>query len=97
MVSGLMLGAIRLYQRYISALLPASCRYHPSCSEYTRLAVEAHGAARGIWLGVRRLVRCHPWGGYGIDLVPGSTGGHDARGDLFHGCGKPGQGVGDEA
>ena len=72
MVSKLMLGAIRVHQRYISGLLPASCRYHPSCSEYTRVAVRTHGPARGAWLGARRLARCHPWGGYGIDLVPGA-------------------------
>ncbi len=97
MVSGLMLGAIRLYQRHISGLLPASCRYHPSCSEYTRLAVEAHGPARGVWLGARRLARCQPWGGYGIDLVPGTAVDRDARGDLSHGTPRPGPGVGNEA
>ena len=78
MVSKLMLGAIRVYQRYISGLLPASCRYHPSCSEYTRVAVRTHGPARGVWLGARRLARCHPWGGYGIDLVPEAAEGHEA-------------------
>ena len=72
MVSKLMLGAVRVYQRYISGLLPTSCRYHPSCSEYTRMAVRTHGPVRGVWLGARRLARCHPWGGYGIDLVPGA-------------------------
>lgn len=72
MVSKLMLGAIRFYQKYVSGLLPAACRYHPSCSEYTRVAVRTHGPVRGAWLGARRLARCHPWGGYGIDLVPGA-------------------------
>lgn len=77
MVSRLMSGAIRFYQKYISGLLPASCRYHPSCSEYTLQAVETHGAARGVWLGARRLSRCHPWGGYGIDPVPGAVEGRE--------------------
>ncbi len=72
MVSRLMLGAIRFYQKYLSGLLPASCRYHPSCSEYARVAVRTHGPVRGIWLGARRLARCRPWGGYGIDMVPGA-------------------------
>ena len=71
MVSKLMLGAIRFYQRYVSGFLPPSCRFHPSCSEYTRLAVETHGPLRGAWLGAKRIARCHPWGGSGIDLVPG--------------------------
>lgn len=73
MVSKLMLGAIRFYQRYVSGFLPPSCRFHPSCSEYTRLAVETHGPLRGAWLGAKRIARCHPWGGSGIDLVPGRT------------------------
>ena len=73
MVSQLMLGAIRFYQRYVSGLLPPTCRFHPSCSEYARLAVETHGPLRGGWLGAKRLARCHPWGGSGIDLVPGRS------------------------
>ena len=73
MISKLMVGAIRFYQMYISVLLPSQCRYHPSCSEYTRVAVETHGALRGGWLGARRLARCRPWGGCGVDPVPGAT------------------------
>ena len=73
MISKLMVGAIRFYQMYISVLLPSLCRYHPSCSEYTRVAVETHGALRGGWLGARRLARCRPWGGCGFDPVPGAT------------------------
>ena len=74
MVSKLMLGAIRFYQRYVSGFLPPSCRFQPSCSEYTRQAVARHGPLRGAWLGAKRLARCHPWGGSGIDLVPGRPG-----------------------
>jgi len=61
---------IRCYQATISPWLPASCRYTPSCSEYARLAVERHGAARGSWLAARRLGRCHPLGSHGHDPVP---------------------------
>ena len=50
---------------------PSPCRYFPSCSDYAIEAVEAHGAARGGWLAVRRVGRCHPWGGSGFDPVPG--------------------------
>lgn len=70
MVSKLMVGAIRLYQTCFSVLRPAACRFHPSCSEYTRIAIETHGPGRGFWLGARRLARCRPWGGYGYDPVP---------------------------
>ncbi|MXX54986.1 MAG: membrane protein insertion efficiency factor YidD [Gemmatimonadetes bacterium] len=62
---------IRLYQMYISVHLPPSCRFLPTCSEYTRLAIETHGVARGVWLGMKRIGRCHPWGGRGFDPVPG--------------------------
>ena len=49
---------------------PSPCRYWPTCSNYATEAVERFGAGRGSWLAVRRLARCHPWGGKGIDLVP---------------------------
>lgn len=61
---------IRGYQRGISPLLPASCRYVPSCSSYATEALQVHGAARGGWLALKRLLRCHPWGGSGYDPVP---------------------------
>jgi len=63
-------GLIRLYQLLISPLLPPGCRYLPSCSEYAAEAIERHGAARGSWLALKRLLRCHPWGGSGYDPVP---------------------------
>ncbi|HVA37574.1 MAG TPA: membrane protein insertion efficiency factor YidD [Candidatus Dormibacteraeota bacterium] len=65
-----LVGAIRLYQLVISPALPASCRFYPSCSEYARQAVARHGALRGTWLAVRRLVRCGPWHPGGHDPVP---------------------------
>lgn len=60
---------IRLYQ-HLFAWRPSPCRYVPSCSAYALEAVETHGAGRGSWLAVRRLARCHPWGGHGFDPVP---------------------------
>ena len=63
---------IRAYQAGLSPILPASCRYAPTCSEYARQAVERHGAARGSWLAIKRLGRCHPFGGQGHDPVPGA-------------------------
>jgi putative membrane protein insertion efficiency factor len=62
--------AIRLYQKSASPYLPSACRYLPTCSHYTQDAIERYGAIRGMWLGIKRLARCHPWGGRGYDPVP---------------------------
>lgn len=72
-VKGALVGAIRLYQVGISSWTPAACRFTPTCSQYAIEAVEKHGAARGSWLALRRLLRCHPWGGQGWDPVPDPT------------------------
>ena len=61
---------VRLYQILISPLLPPVCRYYPSCSAYMIEAVEKHGALKGTFLGLKRLLRCAPWGGHGYDPVP---------------------------
>ena len=61
---------IRGYQRFISPGLPSSCRFYPSCSEYTFQAIEKYGALRGGWMGVRRIGRCHPFNPGGYDPVP---------------------------
>jgi putative membrane protein insertion efficiency factor len=60
---------IRAY-RLVSQLLPARCRFYPSCSAYGLEAIETHGALRGGWLALRRIGRCHPWNAGGIDHVP---------------------------
>ena len=69
-VNAMLQGLIRLYQLFVSPLLPPGCRYLPTCSDYAAEAIARHGAARGSWLALRRLVRCHPWGGSGYDPVP---------------------------
>ena len=73
MLTSLMTLMIRFYQRWLAVLKPACCRFHPTCSEYARLAILAHGPGVGVWLGLKRICRCHPWGGYGSDPVPGSA------------------------
>jgi putative membrane protein insertion efficiency factor len=69
-VTWLFVLLIRFYQLFISPGLPASCRFAPSCSAYTLEAVQRHGALKGVWLGARRLIRCHPWHPGGYDPVP---------------------------
>ena len=66
----LILRIIRFYQRALSPLLGNNCRFHPSCSQYTYEAVERYGAAQGMWMGLRRICRCHPWHQGGFDPVP---------------------------
>ena len=66
----LLIAPIRLYQWTLSPLLGVNCRYAPSCSEYAAEAIATHGALRGVWLAMRRISRCHPWGGSGYDPVP---------------------------
>ena len=58
------------YRRFISPALPAACRFTPTCSAYAEEALKRYGAARGSWLALRRLLRCHPFGGHGYDPVP---------------------------
>lgn len=61
---------IRFYRYFISPMLPPSCRYTPTCSAYALEALRVHGPLAGLWLTLRRLGRCHPWGGHGHDPVP---------------------------
>jgi putative membrane protein insertion efficiency factor len=62
-------AAVRAYQ-HLRAGRPSPCRFDPSCSTYALEALERHGALRGTWLAVKRVARCHPWGGHGWDPVP---------------------------
>lgn len=64
---------VRAYQVVLSPLLPAACRYHPTCSHYAIEALEKHGAIRGGWLAVKRIARCHPFRPGGFDPVPEPT------------------------
>ena len=66
----LLIGLARLYQYTLGAVLPDSCRFSPTCSQYFIQAVRKHGAIKGAWLGTRRILRCHPFGGSGHDPVP---------------------------
>lgn len=63
---------VRMYQICISPFIGgrAACRFTPTCSEYTRMAIEKHGAIRGTWMGIKRISRCRPGGGFGYDPVP---------------------------
>jgi putative membrane protein insertion efficiency factor len=65
----LVVALLRAYKTFLSPLLPSACRFYPTCSEYMREAVERYGAARGVWLGLRRLLRCHPFHEGGFDPV----------------------------
>jgi len=64
------LGVLRFYKRYISPTLPPSCRYTPTCSEYAYEAVAKYGVVRGGWMGIKRVLRCHPFAPGGYDPVP---------------------------
>lgn len=70
MIARLLIAFARLWQATFSAVLPPSCRFSPSCSAYAIEAIERHGAFRGSVLALRRISRCHPWGGSGYDPVP---------------------------
>ncbi|MEM9399583.1 MAG: membrane protein insertion efficiency factor YidD [Verrucomicrobiota bacterium] len=70
----LLIALVRIYQWIISPLLVRffghACRYQPTCSNYAIQAIEMHGWRKGVWLALKRICRCHPWGGYGFDPVP---------------------------
>ena len=69
-VVAVLLLPIWFYQKAISPYTPPSCRFTPTCSEYARQALLKHGPVKGLWLAIRRILRCHPWGGSGYDPVP---------------------------
>ncbi|MEF2644104.1 MAG: membrane protein insertion efficiency factor YidD [Paramuribaculum sp.] len=70
MIRRIFILPIRFYQLCISPMLPASCRFVPTCSQYAIEAIMKHGIFRGSYLAIRRILRCHPWGGSGYDPVP---------------------------
>jgi len=65
-----LLRALRIYQKLVSPLLGPSCRFHPTCSQYASEAIERFGVKRGVVLSIKRISKCHPWGGSGVDQVP---------------------------
>ena len=69
-MKALALASISFYQRAVSPFVMSSCRYAPTCSHYSHQAIQKHGVQAGLWLSLKRLSRCHPWGGKGYDPVP---------------------------
>ncbi|MBV8970689.1 MAG: membrane protein insertion efficiency factor YidD [Sphingomonadaceae bacterium] len=69
-LAAVLIAPIRAYKLAVSPLLPPACRFQPTCSTYAIQAIERHGPVRGLWLGTKRICRCHPWGGHGDDPVP---------------------------
>ncbi len=70
MLKKIAISSVKFYQYCIRPLLPNACRYTPSCSAYSIEAINKYGAFKGSFLGIKRILRCHPWGGHGYDPVP---------------------------
>lgn len=85
MIDRLVILLIRGYQYLLSPLLGGCCRFSPSCSQYCLDAVRLHGGARGVGLGLRRLLKCHPWHPGGVDEVPAAVQRHGSEVDLARG------------
>jgi putative membrane protein insertion efficiency factor len=84
MIARCLLFLIRVYQRTLSPLIGPVCRFSPSCSNYMAICIERFGPLRGIWLGTRRLLRCHPFHPGGLDLPPAGPGAHAALDACCH-------------
>lgn len=69
-LSTILIIPVKFYQLFISPFLPKSCRHIPSCSNYTIEALKVHGPIKGLWLSIKRIARCNPWGTSGYDPVP---------------------------
>jgi uncharacterized protein len=70
MIKKVALGAVKFYQKIISPVLPKSCRFYPTCSQYTYSAIEKYGVLKGIYLGIKRIIKCHPFHPGGFDPLP---------------------------
>ena len=70
LLKNLLITLIKGYQKWISPLLPSRCRFQPTCSQYCVEALQEHNFLKGVFLGIKRIFRCHPWGGSGHDPVP---------------------------
>ena len=70
MIKNMFIKTIKAYQKFLSPLLGQNCRFHPTCSQYAIEALDTHGIFYGLFLSLKRIVRCNPWGGSGIDNVP---------------------------
>jgi len=73
MINKTLIGIIKFYQKFFSPMLGQSCRFYPTCSQYALEALKVHGTYRGSIMAVKRIIRCNPWGGSGIDKVPGES------------------------
>lgn len=73
MLAKILIGVVRFYRMAISPWTPAACRYTPTCSAYAIEAIEKHGSMKGGWMALKRIGRCHPWGGSGFDPVPSAA------------------------
>lgn len=73
LIRNLLILLIKFYQKILSPLFPGVCRYRPTCSQYMIEAIQTHGIVKGLYLGTKRILRCHPWGGSGYDPVPPKT------------------------
>ncbi|MCB9225132.1 MAG: membrane protein insertion efficiency factor YidD [Crocinitomicaceae bacterium] len=69
-INAIFIFPVKIYQYLISPILPQSCRYNPTCSNYMIQAIKEWGPLKGSWLGIKRISSCHPWGGMGEDPVP---------------------------
>ena len=69
-LTALLIALVRFYQLFISPVMGSNCRFYPTCSGYMIEAIQTHGALKGLWLGIRRILRCHPYSDGGLDPVP---------------------------
>tara|TARA_B100000965_G_scaffold54630_1_gene41087 strand:- start:133 stop:369 length:237 start_codon:yes stop_codon:yes gene_type:complete len=73
MINKMLIKLVKIYQKFISPMLGQNCRFHPTCSQYAIEALDVHGTVKGTYMAVKRILKCNPWGGSGIDYVPGGN------------------------